>query len=58
MAKSNLLLVDLNQKQTKKLAETITSDTSRKILNYLADKDDTEANIAENLKKQEEWMLF
>ncbi len=46
MAKNNLLLVDLNDEKTKKLAETITSDTSRKILNHLADKEDTEANIA------------
>jgi DNA-binding transcriptional ArsR family regulator len=48
MAKNNLLLVDLNDDKTKKLAETITSDTSRKILNYLADKEDTEANIAQS----------
>lgn len=51
MAKNNLLLVDLNDKKTKKLAETITSDTSRKILNYLAEKEhDTEANIAKELE--------
>ena len=51
MAKNNFLLVDLNEKKTKKLAETITSETSRKILNYLADKShDTEANIAKSLK--------
>ena len=50
MAKNNFLLVDLNEKKTKKLAETITSDTSRKILNYLAEKEhDTEANIAKQL---------
>ena len=49
--KNNFLLVDLNEKKTKKLAETITSDTSRKILNYLAEKEhDTEANIAKSLK--------
>ena len=47
----NFLLVDLNEKKTKKLAETITSDTSRKILNYLAEKEhDTETNIAQELK--------
>jgi len=51
MSKNNLLLVDLNDKQTKKLAETITSGTSRKILNHLADKEhDTEANIAKSLE--------
>ena len=48
MAKNNLLLVDLNDSKTKKLAETITSDTSRKILNYLAEKEDSEANIAKS----------
>jgi len=49
MAKSNFLLVDLNEPKTKKLAETITSDTSRKILNHLAEKDESEANIAKML---------
>ncbi|MBS3140444.1 helix-turn-helix transcriptional regulator, partial [Candidatus Woesearchaeota archaeon] len=51
MPKSNFLLVDLNEAKTKKLAETITSDTSRKILNYLADKEhDTEQNVSNFLK--------
>ena len=50
MVKNNFLLVDLNEQKTKKLAETITSETSRKILNYLAEKEhDTEANIAKEL---------
>ncbi len=49
MAKSNFLLVDLNEPKTKKLAETITSETSRKILNHLAEKEDAEANIAKLL---------
>ncbi len=49
MTKSNFLLVDLNEPKTKKLAETITSDTSRKILNYLAEQEDAEANIAKML---------
>ena len=49
MAKNNFLLVDLNETKTKKLAETITSETSRKILNHLTEKDDTEANIAKSL---------
>tara|TARA_Y100000310_G_C20516810_1_gene731583 strand:- start:380 stop:1018 length:639 start_codon:yes stop_codon:yes gene_type:complete len=50
MGKNNFLLVDLNETKTKKLAETITSDTSRKILNYLTEKEhDTEANIAKEL---------
>jgi len=49
MAKSNFLLVDLNEPKTKKLAETITSETSRKILNHLVEKEETEANIAKML---------
>lgn len=49
MSKNNFLLVDLNEEKTKKLAETITSATSRNILNHLAEKEDTEANIATKL---------
>ncbi|HLC81426.1 MAG TPA: hypothetical protein VJH68_02105 [Candidatus Nanoarchaeia archaeon] len=50
MPTSSFLLVDLNEIQAKKLAETITSDTSRKILNYLADQEqDTELNISKIL---------
>ena len=49
MPKSNFLLVDLNEPKTKKLAESITSDTSRKILNHLTEKDDSEANISTTL---------
>ena len=50
MTKNNFLLVDLSEKKTKRLAETITSDTSRKILNYLAEKEhDTESNISKEL---------
>lgn len=50
MTKNNFLLVDLHESKTKKLAETITSDTSRKILNYLIEKEDTETNIAKELQ--------
>lgn len=47
---SKFLLVDLNETKTKKLAETITSTTSRKILNHLAEKEqDTENNISNEL---------
>ncbi|HLC52767.1 MAG TPA: helix-turn-helix domain-containing protein [Candidatus Nanoarchaeia archaeon] len=47
---SKFLLVDLNEAKTKKLAETITSATSRKILNHLAEtEDDTELNISKEL---------
>jgi len=50
MVENNFLLVDLNEPKTKKLAETITSDTSRHILNYLTEKEGTESVIAEKLK--------
>ncbi|MBI4152012.1 helix-turn-helix domain-containing protein [Candidatus Woesearchaeota archaeon] len=50
MQKNNFLLVDLNEPKTKKLAETITSETSRKILNVLAENDATESTIATDLK--------
>ncbi|MEK6905129.1 MAG: helix-turn-helix domain-containing protein [Nanoarchaeota archaeon] len=49
MTKSNFLLVDLNEPRTKKLAETITSETSRKILAHLVEKEETEANMAKML---------
>ena len=49
--KNNFLLVNLNETKTKKLAETITSDTSRKILNNLVEKEhDTEANISKETR--------
>jgi len=48
MAKNNFLLVDLQE--AKGIAETITSDTSRKILDYLTEKEATESNIASSLK--------
>ncbi|OGY44632.1 MAG: hypothetical protein A2729_03565 [Candidatus Buchananbacteria bacterium RIFCSPHIGHO2_01_FULL_39_14] len=49
MSENHFLLVDLNDPKTKKLAETITSDTSRKILNSLAEKDASETTLAEKL---------
>ena len=49
MSKNNFLLVNLNETKTRNLAETIPSDTSRKILNYLADNNDSEQNIAKSL---------
>jgi len=50
MPENNFLLVDLNEPKTKKLAETITSDTSRKILNHLTEKEGTESEISDTLK--------
>jgi DNA-binding transcriptional ArsR family regulator len=50
MAKNNFILIDLNDSKIKKLAETITSKTSRKILDHLTEKEETEANIAKVLE--------
>jgi len=49
MAKDKFLLINLNDEKTKKISEIISSDTSRKILDYLADKDDTEQKISKKL---------
>jgi DNA-binding transcriptional ArsR family regulator len=49
MAKNNFLLVDLKDKKTQKLAETITSLTSRKILDCLAEQDGTKSEISKKL---------
>ncbi len=49
MLKNQFLIVDLNESKTKKIAETITSDTSRCILNYLAEKEKTETDLAKEL---------
>jgi DNA-binding transcriptional ArsR family regulator len=49
MSENNFLLVDLNDPKTKKLAETITSATSRKILNSLAQQDSSETKLSETL---------
>lgn len=46
MPKSNLLILDIADAKTKKLGETITNETSKKILNHLSDKEETEMNIA------------
>ena len=47
--KSKFLLVSLQEDQAKKLAQVLSNDTSRKIIDHLADKEDTEANIAKIL---------
>src|SRR3989344_4911897 len=49
MAKSKFLLVSLQEDQAKKLAQVLSNDTSRKIIDHLSDKEDTEANIAKAL---------
>lgn len=47
--KNNFLLVNLDEEKTKKLAEVISSNTSRKILNHLAEKEATESELAKDL---------
>lgn len=47
--KESFLLVSLNEDKAKELAQVITNDTCRKILDYLADNDATESNIAKDL---------
>jgi len=50
MAKESFILVSLEEGKTKKLARTISNETCRKILNYLATKDyATETQIAKDL---------
>ncbi len=50
MTKDKFLLINLNEERTKKISEIISSNTSRKILDYLAEKDDTEQKIAKELE--------
>lgn len=50
MAKDKFLLINLNEDKTKKISEIISSNTSRKILDYLAEKEDTEQKIAKELE--------
>jgi len=50
MAKEKFLLVSLSEPKVKQLAQTISNETSRKILDYLADKDATESELAEKLE--------
>lgn len=48
--KEAFLLVSLSEEKTKKLAQVVSNDTSRKILNYLSDHEATESEIAKELK--------
>ncbi|MFH1399023.1 MAG: winged helix-turn-helix domain-containing protein [Candidatus Woesearchaeota archaeon] len=50
MAKKSFLLVSLQDKKTKKLAQVISNDTSRKILDYLAENTTTETELATKLE--------
>ena len=49
MAKEKFILVSLKDDESKKLAQIITNDTSRKILDFLADKEATESDLAQKL---------
>jgi DNA-binding transcriptional ArsR family regulator len=50
MTKKSFLLVSLNESKTKKLAEVISNNTCRKMLDYLASKQDaTESDMAKEL---------
>lgn len=45
----NFLLVSLEEKKAKKIAEVINNDTSRKIIDHLAKKDATESDLSKEL---------
>jgi len=47
---NNFLLISLEEKKAKKIAEAINNETSRKILDHLAKKDCTETELAKELK--------
>jgi DNA-binding transcriptional ArsR family regulator len=49
MAKETFMLVSLNEKKAKKLAEVISNNTCRKILDLLAKKESTETEISKEL---------
>jgi len=49
MTKEKFLLVSLSESKTKQISQTIANETCRKILDYLADKDSTESELAEKL---------
>ena len=50
MPKEKFILVSLKENESKKLAQVISNDTARKILDYLADKESTESELAEKLQ--------
>jgi DNA-binding transcriptional ArsR family regulator len=49
MAKEKFVLVSLQEEKAKKLAQVITNESCRRILDYLAEKDATESELAEKL---------
>ncbi|MFH1769969.1 MAG: helix-turn-helix domain-containing protein [archaeon] len=48
--KESFLLVSLNEDKTKDLAQAVSNDSCRKILDYLAEHEATESDIAKELK--------
>lgn len=50
MAKQSFLLVSLQEDKAKKLAQVVTNDSCRKILDHLTEKEATETEIAGKLK--------
>jgi len=50
MTEESFLLVNLKESESKKLAQVISNDTSRKILDFLSKKSATETEIAKELK--------
>jgi len=49
MAKKNFLLLSLNDSKTKKIANIVSNESCRKILDYLSDREATESEIAKAL---------
>ena len=49
MAKEKFLLLSLSESKTKELAQAVSNDTCRKILDYLADKEASESELASKL---------
>lgn len=49
MSKEKFLLVSLNESKTKHVAQVISNQTCRKILDYLADKEATETKLSKEL---------
>lgn len=50
MAKEKFVLVSLNESKAKQLAQAISNDSCRKILDYLADKEATETELSKSLE--------
>ena len=51
MADKSFVLVNLKEDKTKKLTQTLTNETCRKILDYLSNKSEaTESQISKDLK--------